>query len=143
MKTPLVLLLLVFVAAQSLAQVQVNLYSPGSKGGFRTKVPGRDSWWGPLWIDHREIGQIVPGKFVTLTIPEGDHSFAGQRAVNGIRFGAARESSIQTVITLHQGAPYYVSRLTASRSLALDRFITLPNRSPAKKPMLRLPHWSQ
>jgi hypothetical protein len=32
---------------------------------------------GPLWIDHREIGQIVPGKFLILKIPEGDHSFGG------------------------------------------------------------------
>jgi hypothetical protein len=97
---------LMFTAAQSLAQVQVSLYSPRSNGGFRNKLPGRDSWWGPLWIDHREIGQIIPGKFLILKIPEGDHSFAGERAVNGVRFGVARESSIQTVISFHQRGLY-------------------------------------
>jgi hypothetical protein len=109
---------LIFSAAQSLAQVQVNLYSPRSSGGFRSKFPGRDSWWGPLWIDHREIGQIVPGEFLILKIPEGDHSFAGERAVNGVRFGAARESSIQTVISFHPGGLYYVRLTVDSKQVA-------------------------
>jgi hypothetical protein len=98
--------------------VLLSLYSASSHGGFRTKLPGRDSWFGDLWVDHRKIGLIVPGKFVTLRMPEGDHIIAGERAVNGVRFGAARESGIQTAISLHRGRRYFMRLTTDSRQIA-------------------------
>jgi hypothetical protein len=101
-----------------LAPVLLSLYSPSSRGGFRTKLPGRDSWFGHLWVDHRKIGLIVPGKFVTLKIPEGEHIIAGERGVNGVRFGAAPESGIQTAISLHRGTRYFMRLTVDSRQIA-------------------------
>src|SRR5579863_7351203 len=96
----------------------LSFYSPSSHGGFRSKLPGQDSWFGHLWIDHRKIGLIVPGKFVTLKIPEGSHVIAGERAVNGVRFGMAQESDIQTAISLHEGPRYFMRLTVQSRQIA-------------------------
>jgi hypothetical protein len=101
-----------------LEPVLLSLYSLPSHGGFRSKLPGQDSWFGHLWVDHRKIGLIVPGKFVTLKIPEGEHIIAGERGVNGARFGPAPESSIQTAVSLHRGTRYFMRLTVDSRQVA-------------------------
>jgi hypothetical protein len=102
-----------------LAPVLLILYSPSwHRTVLQSEFPGRGSWFGHLWVDHRKIGLIVPGKFVTLKMPEGDHIIAGERAINGIRFGAARESGIQTAISLHRGTRYFMRLTVDSKQIA-------------------------
>lgn len=102
-----------------LAPVLLSLYSPSWHGTvLQSELPGRGPWYGHLWVDHREIGLIFPGKFVTLKMPEGDHIIAGERAINGIRFGAARESGIQTAISLHRGTRYFMRLTVDSKQIA-------------------------
>jgi hypothetical protein len=102
-----------------LAPVLLSLYSPSWHGtALQSEFPARGPWFGHLWVDHRELGLIVPGKFVTLKMPEGDHLIAGERAINGIRFGAARESGIQTAISLHPGTRYFMRLTVDSKQIA-------------------------
>lgn len=51
-------------------------------------------------------------------MPEGDHTIAGERAVNGVRFGAAPESGIQTAISLHPGRRYFMRLTVDSKQIA-------------------------
>jgi hypothetical protein len=102
-----------------LAPVLLSLYSPSWHGTvLQSEFPGRGPWFGHLWVDHREIALVVPGKFVTLKMAEGDHIIAGERATNGIRFGAARESGIQTAISLHRGTRYFMRLTVDSKQIA-------------------------
>jgi hypothetical protein len=51
-------------------------------------------------------------------MPEGDHTIAGERATNGVRFGAAPESGIQTAISLKRGTRYFMRLTVDSKQIA-------------------------
>jgi hypothetical protein len=89
--------------------VPLTLYSP--RGPVMRELPGRKSWDGVLWVDHRKIGFIISGQFLTLRLSEGDHALAGQTS-----FG--HESSINTVISLHRGSRYFVRLVVDSKQIA-------------------------
>ena len=75
------------------------------------EVPGRKSWAGHLWVDHRKVGFILPGEFLTVKLPEGEHSLAGER------FGG-HESSAQTTLSLHEGERYFGRLIVESKAVA-------------------------
>jgi len=64
-------------------------------------------------MDHKKIGLITPGQFLTLKLHEGDHSLAGER----FSF-VAHESSIQTVISLHKGERHFIRLIIESKAVA-------------------------
>jgi hypothetical protein len=106
-------------AEQPPEPVLLSLYSPAWRGTvLQSEFPGRGPWFGHLWVDHRKIGLIVPGKFVTLKMPEGDHAIAGERATNGVRLGAAPESGIQTAVSLRRGMRYFMRLTVDSKQIA-------------------------
>jgi len=92
-------------------QVLVTLYSP--HGPSMLELPGRKSWGGRLWVDDQKIGLIVPGRFLTLGLPEGNHFLAGER----YSF-FAKESSIHTDISLHRGERYFMRLVIDSKAVA-------------------------
>ena len=94
-----------------LGQELLTLYSP--HGPSMLEMPGRKSWSGRLWVDHNRIGLIGPGQFLTLRLPEGDHSLAGER----FSF-LAHESSIHTVVSLHGGKRYFMRLIIESKAIA-------------------------
>lgn len=91
--------------------VLLTLYSPHGPGML--EIPGRKSWGGHLWLDHRKIGFIVPGQFLTLKLTEGHHSLAGERFAFG-----PKESSIQTDISLRKGERHFVRLIINSKAVA-------------------------
>lgn len=91
--------------------VLLTLYSPHGPGMW--EIPGRKSWGGRLWLDHRKIGFIGVGQFLTLRLSEGDHSLAGER----FSFRVS-ESSIQTSISLHSGERYFMRLIIESKAVA-------------------------
>jgi len=93
------------------AHVLLTLYSPHGFGML--EWPGRKSWGGHLWIDHRKIGGIMPGQFLTLKLPEGDHSLGGEQSSILLR-----ESNLQTQISLHAGGRYFMRLIIESKAVA-------------------------
>lgn len=75
--------------------------------------PGRKSWGGFLWIDHRKIGKIIPGQFLTVKLPEGNHSLAGEQSSFVLR-----ESNLQTPMSLQAGERYFMRLIIESKAVA-------------------------
>jgi hypothetical protein len=92
-------------------QVLLTLYSP--HGSSMLELPGRKSWGGHLWIDHHKIGGIMPGQFLILKLPEGEHSLAGEQSSFLVR-----ESNLQTPISLHAGERYFMRLIIESKAVA-------------------------
>jgi hypothetical protein len=87
-------------------QVLLTVYSVGSAmklpfGGG----PGIQPWYSHLWVDGRKITFIRRGQFLTLRLPEGDHSLAGET-------NWGHESDAKTVISIH-GEQRCFARLTS------------------------------
>lgn len=87
-------------------QALLTLYSAGNSmklpfGGG----PGRQPWYGRLWVDGHKVTLIRKGQFLTLRLSEGGHSFAGESAWG-------HESDTKTDISVHSGQRYFV-RLTS------------------------------
>ena len=100
-----------FLTELPLAQVPLTVYSPHGPGML--VVPGRKSWGGHLWLDHQEIGRILPGQFLTLKLHEGNHSLAGEAFCFCIR-----ESSMNTVISIQRGERYFMRLIVESKAVA-------------------------
>jgi len=88
------------------AQVLLTVYSAGSSmklpfGGG----PGRQPWYSHLWVDGHKVAFIRSGQFLTLKLPEGNHSLGGET-------GWGHESDAKTDIYVHGGQSYFV-RLTS------------------------------
>jgi len=87
-------------------QALLTLYSAGNSmklpfGGG----PGKQPWYGRLWVDGHKVTLIRKGQFLTLKLSEGDHSFAGESAWG-------HQSNTETDIFVHGGQRYFV-RLTS------------------------------
>src|ERR1700676_5336739 len=98
-------------AALPAGQVLLTLYSPHGPSGL--ELPGRKSWGGRLCVDHQKIGLIVPGRFLTLKLPEGNHFLAGERYSL-----VAKESSIHTEVSLHRGERRFMRLIIESKAVA-------------------------
>jgi len=92
-------------------QVLLTLYLP--HGPSMLELPGRKSWGGCLWVDHQKIGLIVPGRFLTLKLAEGNHLLAGER----YSF-TPKESNTYTDISLHRGEHYFMRLVIESKAIA-------------------------
>jgi hypothetical protein len=108
----LLLILPISFSANAETTGQVTLYSPRGPAiaGATAGLPGRKAWYGHLWLNHKKIGLIRYGQFVTLQLPVGDHELSGQSA-----FG--HESTINTVISL-RGEHSFVRLIVESKAVA-------------------------
>ena len=100
-----------FSAGSPERRVFLTVYSVGNSvklpfGGG----PGIQPWYSRLWVDGRKITFIRRGQFLTLRLPEGDHSLAGETAWG-------HQGDAKTVISIHGEQRSFVRLTSKSNGL--------------------------